>query len=346
MIHCAGCVSFELPILDAVAANVDGTMEVYDLAKASPYLVQLVTTSTAYVAPHTNLPIDESLLNLPYPAQSLLNGIRIGKWTEAQLLKMTSHPNTYTLTKCLAEHIIMERQEIPVTIIRPSIISASIQYPSPGWIDSAAAFAGILACLGAGVLHVLDVNPDTQLDIVPVDLVATKIINETLFQRSTHTTTPPPSRILFAVSTLKRSIRVDYIITAAVDFFRERKGKSLGRHYFGPRDMWYRIFDFIDHTVPYTLARYYFWLTGNETMMKMTQRLGTLVETLQRVFPYFTNRTFNFVAEGGGLFEEFEGRGGVLQVGEKGEWDGMEYVKLVCLGVDVHLLGKMGESIL
>ena len=42
------------------------------------------------------------------------------------------YPNTYTLTKGLAEHIVTtENGDMPVTVVRPSIIAGSYKEPSP-----------------------------------------------------------------------------------------------------------------------------------------------------------------------------------------------------------------------
>lgn len=41
-------------------------------------------------------------------------------------------PNTYTYTKALAEHILVEeRGDIPLAIVRPSIVGASWKEPFP-----------------------------------------------------------------------------------------------------------------------------------------------------------------------------------------------------------------------
>ena len=46
-------------------------------------------------------------------------------------------PNTYTYTKHLAEHLLVnEGKPMPLTIVRPSIVTASWKEPFPGWIDN------------------------------------------------------------------------------------------------------------------------------------------------------------------------------------------------------------------
>lgn len=46
-------------------------------------------------------------------------------------------PNTYTYTKQLAEHLLVnEGKDMPLAIVRPSIVGASWKEPFPGWIDN------------------------------------------------------------------------------------------------------------------------------------------------------------------------------------------------------------------
>ena len=46
-------------------------------------------------------------------------------------------PNTYTFTKALAETQLLEdAKDLPVIIIRPSIIGAMWREPLPGWTDN------------------------------------------------------------------------------------------------------------------------------------------------------------------------------------------------------------------
>jgi len=46
-------------------------------------------------------------------------------------------PNTYTYTKALAEQLLeKECGDIPLAIVRPSIVTAAAKEPLPGWIDN------------------------------------------------------------------------------------------------------------------------------------------------------------------------------------------------------------------
>lgn len=59
------------------------------------------------------------------------------------------HPNTYTLTKQMAEQIVVDYYgKLPVCIVRPSIVTAANQEPFPGWIDNVYGITGniLLSC--------------------------------------------------------------------------------------------------------------------------------------------------------------------------------------------------------
>jgi fatty acyl-CoA reductase len=66
-------------------------------------------------------------------------------------------PNTYTFTKRMAEHLLhqMNEKRIPISIVRPSIIGASLEDPFPGWTDSITLAGGIYLVAGLGILREL-----------------------------------------------------------------------------------------------------------------------------------------------------------------------------------------------
>ncbi len=66
---------------------------------------------------------------------------------------LEGRPNTYTYTKALAEYFIMkEAKGLPLTILRPSIISCAYKEPYPGWVDAFHGAAG-LAVAVRGLLY-------------------------------------------------------------------------------------------------------------------------------------------------------------------------------------------------
>jgi len=75
---------------------------------------------------------------------------------------MGKFPNTYVFTKRMAEHLLVEnnKRKLPMLILRPSIISASLEEPFPGWTDSIGLIGGIYLLAGLGLLRELPGNPN------------------------------------------------------------------------------------------------------------------------------------------------------------------------------------------
>ena len=67
--------------------------------------------------PGHGVPIGETLAPLPAPAAALLAAIREGRADEAELLAASGHPNTYTLTKSIAEHLLAALREGPASVL-------------------------------------------------------------------------------------------------------------------------------------------------------------------------------------------------------------------------------------
>ncbi|KAK8059927.1 hypothetical protein PG996_009857 [Apiospora saccharicola] len=181
IIHCAASISFTAAADVLLRENVGSSLNLLVLARRCRQLRHAVLTSTAYVTPWSAEPIHEQLVPLPVPAAELCERLRSGALSGDAALKLTGHPNLYTLTKCLAEHVVAEsRHELRLTIVRPSIVSAAWQYPMPGWVDSFAAVTGIFTGVWTGVLRVVSGELHSGLDIVPVDSVAMSLVSTCL----------------------------------------------------------------------------------------------------------------------------------------------------------------------
>lgn len=82
---------------------------------------------------------------------------------------MDKYPNTYTLTKCLAEDLIRSQcAGMPVAVFRPAIVIPTLKEPVIGWIDNHFGPTGIILGVGAGLLRVIYVDEDIPAEIVPV----------------------------------------------------------------------------------------------------------------------------------------------------------------------------------
>jgi thioester reductase-like protein len=109
-------------------------------------------------------------------------------------------PNTYTLTKSIAESLIEKRGAgLPVAIVRPAIVETSVEKPFVGWNEGINTSASLSYLLGTNFRQ-LPSNEHKRLDIIPVDavcqgltLIAAAVIerrNEAVYQLATSVTNP------------------------------------------------------------------------------------------------------------------------------------------------------------
>jgi len=103
------------------------------------------------------------------------------RWIRQQLMSAGTRranelgwPNTYTLTKGLAESLIckfmMASPQTPIAVVRPAIVESSIEKPFLGWNEGINTSASLSYLLGT-FFRQLPTNERKCLDIVPVDLV-------------------------------------------------------------------------------------------------------------------------------------------------------------------------------
>lgn len=69
--------------------------------------------------------------------------------------------------------------ELPVCIVRPSIITAAEREPHAGWIDTMSAAGGFSLLITAGIARYLQSEFVTRADLIPVDYVSNTIIVST-----------------------------------------------------------------------------------------------------------------------------------------------------------------------
>ncbi len=109
-------------------------------------------------------------------------------------------PNTYTLTKALAESLIAKYGTgLPIAIVRPAIVETSVQKPFLGWNEGINTSASLSYLLGT-YFRQLPSRERKRLDIVPVDavcggmtLIAAAIIerrHDSVYQLATSVTNP------------------------------------------------------------------------------------------------------------------------------------------------------------
>jgi len=181
VIHCAATLDFDEPFDQALQHNVEATLELFNLSKSFKKLQVFTHMSTAYVSGNTMGKCKESLALLrdaSADVEKILNTFR--RMTPADLRKVgpsicryNKYPNTYTYTKCLTEHLLVKsRENVPLVIMRPTIIGASWKEPIEGWTDQALAAAALYLSAGVGFLKFFPGKMDMIGDQIPVDIVS------------------------------------------------------------------------------------------------------------------------------------------------------------------------------
>jgi alcohol-forming fatty acyl-CoA reductase len=293
IIHCAASVRFDLPIAEAAEINIGGALHVLEFAQRCTALQRLVDVSTAYVTPHpgSGVPVHETLVALPFDAEEAYASIVAGTANERALLTASRHANTYTLTKCMAEVLLARRRgTVPLTLLRPSIVSACRRYPFPGWIDSRAAYAAFISLLGAGYLRVVRFDPNVKPDLVPCDDVAHRII-ACAFDAAQQ----QPLLVRHAVSGLENSGRLSDLAQHHEKYFQAHPHERPARWvYCGPSPMLFRVNEWLHHHVPLSLARLGARMRRRRTDEARIGKLHAALGSLDRVFNYFGHHTFDF----------------------------------------------------
>ena len=141
--HCAASISFDLPLEEARAINVEGTRGVLELAHAAGAR-RFVHVSTAYVS-----------------------GTHTGTFAEDML--GTEFRNTYEQTKAEAEAIVAATQGMEVAIARPSIV---VGESGTGWTPAFNVLYWPLRAFARGLFDTIPARPEGRVDVVPVDYVA------------------------------------------------------------------------------------------------------------------------------------------------------------------------------
>ncbi|RWS03756.1 fatty acyl-CoA reductase CG5065-like protein [Dinothrombium tinctorium] len=177
--HSAASVRFDEPLKDCLKYNVLATKLVLELCHEIKNLKAFIHVSTAYA--YCNLPETDEVL---YPMKASANRLlEAAKWMDEDTLQVVGErlfegrPNTYTFTKALAEHYINENKgQLPVAIVRPSIITATSKEPIPGWIDSINGPAGACLLGALGIARTMNFHPYKIGDFIPVDIVSNAAI--------------------------------------------------------------------------------------------------------------------------------------------------------------------------
>ena len=103
---------------------------------------------------------------------------------EAELVQLGSErarlygwQDTYVFTKAMGEQLLAaERGDVPLAIIRPSIVEGSLSEPFPGWIEGVRMADPLILAYGKGLIRGFVGDSGGVLDLVPVDAVVSVML--------------------------------------------------------------------------------------------------------------------------------------------------------------------------
>jgi len=314
IINLAADVNFDLPLFDATKFNVGSALNVLNFAKKCKGLQSYVHCSTAYVATSKAIKNQHDatttssghmgeLINVPESlptifadgeATTLYNLIMNGNDNDIDIiqsmLQTRGFPNTYTFTKCLAEVLITERSKgyVPIAIVRPSIVSASIKYPTPGWIDSISALAGCMFLFGGGFLHTAIGDPTVNLDVVPCDYVAGRLI-DAAFTETLDINNPV---VIHATAGKENSLGIEALVMYAANYFTSDKTTFL-KPFIRPRLVSTKKSIRKDERRLRVIALYLL-LTGKKRLAKKIRKIIPSLAKVAHGFDHFASFGYDF----------------------------------------------------
>lgn len=182
-INCAASIKFDSTPKEAFYNNCSTIINILDTCKQYfGNLHKIIHTSTFYVNFPGKILKLKSLIELPIPFTEIINMIKDGKsFKDINNYFEKPFANTYVLTKALGEYILHEfskNNDIQITIVRPSIIANSYQFPLEGWNDAYTAYSAFNYAYGINLVNYIEGDKNIGLNIVPVDFVSENIINQ------------------------------------------------------------------------------------------------------------------------------------------------------------------------
>jgi hypothetical protein len=209
--------------------------------------------------------------------------------------------DSYTLTKALGEQFIsLFRGDLPTVIVRPSIIESSLSEPEPGWLDGLKVADGIIAPFSKGRLPDFPGNPQTIIDLIPVDFV----VNATL--AALPRAAAEGGLYFYHVSSgVKNPIRLRDLVELCHDYFkrfpmRGRQGEPIRtRRWTYPSPWLFRRWLFLRYQFPLSCLQ---WILARFPKAPGASRLKRRVTLLRTIYDravyysriYSTYTRFNF----------------------------------------------------
>ena len=158
------------------------------------------------------------------------------RWVKDRLIERgRTHANAmgfsdiYSFTKAMAEQAVVELHgDIPLSIVRPSIIESALAEPFAGWLEGFRMAEPLILAFGRGILRDFSGLPDSLLDIIPADFVV-----NTVLAAAANPPEDDKPRIYHAASGSRNPLRLRRVVDEAQNYFtahplRDRYGQAIG----------------------------------------------------------------------------------------------------------------------
>lgn len=301
--HSAATVKFVEPLNVAVGNNVVSVENLIYLASRLRRLEALVHVSTAY-SNCDRKQVDEVFYDTPIDANKLID---MAKWMKPEMLDKISpillgnRPNTYTYTKAVAESLLVEKSKIllpnvPIAMVRPSIVAGVWRQPICGWVDNFNGPTGVILSMMTGAIQAMLACPNYCADIVPVDIVANLIICAAWQVHDQHK--KPEKRLQERSIDQNENISVFNCVSGTLNplawsLVSERMSFIARRYPMNnlmrrpgflllSNERTFRAFNFVNHTIVAYTGDFFLKLIGKKpTLVLIYSRLMRMVNTLK-----------------------------------------------------------------
>lgn len=179
--HSAACIRFNEPLKSACKIHIEGTKEVLNVAKKINQMIAFIHVSSISTYFRENV-TTESIRDGPYGPEQF--SMMIDEMSEKQVNEMTSsllagYPNSYTLTKTLAEILVRDSARslsFPVLVSRPPFIWPSYITPYCGYFEVPQTMASLTTLYSCGIVRTTRLDPNVNSQYMPVDMVCNSLI--------------------------------------------------------------------------------------------------------------------------------------------------------------------------
>ncbi|CAH0602038.1 unnamed protein product [Chrysodeixis includens] len=295
--HVAASVRFDDTLKFAAQMNLRGTMEIIELAKEVRELSALVHVSTSYANTNRD-PIEEVLYP---PLADWRETLEVCENADEHSLRVLTPkylgelPNTYTFSKQLAEHVVCEHKgELPIVIVRPSIVISSAEEPIPGWIENFNGPVGIFVACGKGIMRTIHTKPDIVCDFIPVDVCAKNIISCAWIRGTKKLEPTDDVEIYNCCSGKLNNILMNDLVEMSKHIGKEIPLNNMLWNTGGTitkNKHWHYVKVLVQHLLPALLVDTLLWLFGQKPMLIKVQRR---IYIANLALSYYTTQQWTF----------------------------------------------------